>query len=133
MDNELKKRKRKLSIGETIWVVIESLFGGAGLVLLVLGMVSDYLPLAYSDNYIATAESAWMSFSHTNLTFRALGVIAILIGAFLAVITLNHYAKKSDADEEREIRRAQRLQVLNASEKTEDAKEVPSSAQRETK
>ena len=49
------------------------------------------------------------------LSFRWLGIIAILIASVLAVITLNHFAKKTDADEERELRRAQRLQVLNGS------------------
>ncbi len=122
-----KKKTRKISIGERIWITIESVFGLAGFTLLVLGIVSDYLPSKYSENFLAKQEQAWMSFSHTPLTFRWLGVIALLIGSLLAVITLNHYAKKTDADEERELRRAQRLQVLNGESITEEkAKEVPS-------
>lgn len=122
MNTVAKKTKRKISVGETIWIVIESIFGVGGLTLLVLGIVSDYFPSVYSENYIAMAERSWMSFSHTSLSFRWLGIIAILLGSVLAVITLNHYAKKTDADEERELRRAQRLQVLNNDQK--EVKEV---------
>ncbi len=131
MNTVAKKTKRKFSIGETIWTVVESIFGIGGLTLLVLGIVSDYLPSVYSENYLAMAEQAWMSFSHTSLSFRWLGIIAILIGATLALITLNHYAKKTDADEERELRRAQRLQVLSGSE--EESKEAVSEAVPATK
>lgn len=124
---ENKKKARKISVGERIWIVIESIFGVGGLILLVLGIVSDYLPIKYSENPLAKIEQDWLNFSHTQLTFRWLGIIAILIGALLAVITLNHYAKKTDADEERELRRAQRLQVLNGEATNEiEAKEVPS-------
>lgn len=127
MNKVENKAKRKISIGERIWIVIESLFAVSGIVLLVLGIVSDYLPAKYSENYIAVQERAWMNFSHTSLSFRWLGIIAILIASILAVITLNHYAKKTDADEEREIRRAQRLQVLNGSnDKASTATEVKS-------
>ncbi len=124
MNTVAKKTKRKISVGETIWIVVESIFGVGGLVLLVLGIVSDYLPSVYSENYLAMAERAWMDFSHTSLSFRWLGIIAILIGAIIALITLNHYAKKTDADEERELRRAQRLQILSNSE--QETKEVVS-------
>ena len=131
MNTAAKKTKRKLSVGETIWTVTESIFGIGGLTLLVLGIVSDYLPSVYSENYLAMAEQAWMSFSHTSLSFRWLGIIAILIGSTLALITLNHYAKKTDADDERELRRAQRLQVLNNSE--QEVKEVVSEVAPTTK
>ena len=113
---EEKKNYHKVSKLEIFWIVIEGGFGLAGFVMLILGLISDYLPVVYSENSIAQAEQGWMNFVHCSMSFRALGVILILIGAVIAVISLNHYAKKSDADEERAIRRAQRLQVLNATD-----------------
>ena len=68
MNNVENKTKRKISIGERIWIVIEFLFALSGLVLLVLGIVGDYLPVKYSENYIAIQERAWMNFSHTFLS-----------------------------------------------------------------
>ena len=122
-DVKKKNKIRKVSISERIWIVIESIFFVDGIVLLVLGIVSDYLPVKYSENVLANAEQSWIDFSHTPLTFRALGIIAIVVAAFLSAITLNHFAKKKDVDEERELRRAQRLQVLNG--ESENVKEVP--------
>lgn len=114
--NETAKKTKTLSKSEIFWISFESLLGFVGIFLLVLGIVGDYLPVVYSDNWIRQSEEGWMKWSNSQITFRWFGVFFLLGALLFALITLNHYAKKSDINDERELRRAQRMQVLNASE-----------------
>ena len=110
---EKNAKKAKMSKWEIFWTVIESIMGFAGLFLLVLGIIGDNLQILSSDNWILQANLS--SKSSTGLTYREWGAILIVAAALLAALTLNHFAKKTDMDEERENRRAQRLQILSAS------------------
>lgn len=116
--NDTTKKNRKISKSEIFWISFEGFAGFVGLFLLILGIVGDYLPVLYSENWIRQSEDGWMSFSHSQITYRWFGVFFLLGALVLALITLNHYAKKGDINEERELRRAQRMQVLNASTET---------------
>lgn len=108
------KKTRKLSRGEIFWIVVTSLIGFAGVFLAVLGIVGDYLPVLLSENWIQLSENAMSSV--IGLDYRYLGVILVIVAALIAVIFLNHYAKKSDAEAERALRRAQRMQIVSESD-----------------
>jgi hypothetical protein len=121
------KNSKKLSKGEIFWTVLTSCLALAGLVMIVLGIVCDYLPGLASKNSILTAETAFVS--TMKMSYRWFGVILISGAALIAVIYLNYYAKKSDIDEERALRRQQRLQVISQSaDAPAPVKEVSSSS-----
>ncbi len=112
---EETKAKKNLSKPEIFWIVFESLFGVAGLTLIILGFIADYLQVAYSDNYLLQAQQKILQGSNGLLTFRWIGFILILAGALIAAISLHVFAKKRDVSNEREARRAQRLKIINDS------------------
>jgi hypothetical protein len=112
MENEVAK-KSKISKGEITWIVISSVIAAAGLFMSILGIVGDHLPVKNSENWILLGESSFESVMKMN--YRWFGVILIIGAAFISVLFLNHYAKKGDIDEERNLRRQQRLQVISAS------------------
>jgi membrane-bound ClpP family serine protease len=107
----MEKKKRKLAKSEICWIVISGVIGLGGLALIVLGFVADYLPVLASENY--TGQAAFESVMH--LSYRWLGAILLVLAAFISVIFLNYYAKKSDLDAERTQRRAERLRVISDS------------------
>lgn len=128
--NETAKTKMKKS--EIFWIVLSSVLGATGLFFIILGIVGDHLPKKLSENWILTSQTAFESAIH--LTYRWFGIIFLLAGTLIIVLALNHYARKTDADDERALRRAQRLQVISSSapvaepapEKKSDAVEVNS-------
>lgn len=114
------KTKKKLSKGEITWISIEGFVAAVGLFFLILGILSDYLAPKRSatgtfSNWILNWQTGFQTWSKTSLSLRWVGVIIILIATIVALITLNHYAKKSDVNDERAVRRAQRLQILSQS------------------
>ena len=110
-----EKSKRKISKGEIAWIVVEGLFGLAGITFIVLGFVADYLPLLYSENVLLQSEQKLMKATGGFLTYRWLGFLLLLVGVIIALITLNYFAKRSDLSEEREVRRQQRLKIISES------------------
>lgn len=132
MEETKVKKQRKISGWEIFWICFEGLAAFVGLFLIILGIVGDYLPVLYKYNWILQSENGWMKFSGSQITFRWFGFFFLIGAAILSVITLNYFAKAGDRNEERELRRAQRLQVLSSSQeeasasKTEAAVEVPS-------
>lgn len=110
---EEKTRKQKLTIGEIVWTAICSLIAAGGLFMVILGIVGDYLPVKASENWILLGEASFQATMKMN--YRWFGVIILLADALIAVIYLNYFAKKSDIDEERALRRQQRLQVISQS------------------
>ena len=138
---EVVKKKAKVSKGEVISIIIYSILGVAGLVFVVLGFISAYLPKKSSENW--TGEAAFTEAMH--MSYRVFGAILLVAAALIAVICLNLFAKKSDVDNERAERRAQRLKIIAdsdaatvAEEKTEtvtpkETVEVTSTPKEETK
>lgn len=110
-----RKHKRVLSGAEIFWIVFEGLFGAAGLTMIVLGFVADYLPVIYSDNALLQAQQKVMQATNGLLTFRWIGFILILAGTLIAVISLHFFAKKRDISDEREARRQQRMKIISDS------------------
>lgn len=134
MNEETNEKKSKLSAGEIVWTCISGAIAFGGLFMIVLGIVGDYWGVKADDNWILQGETAFKT--TMKMSYRWFGVILLLAAALIAVIFLNHYAKKSDVDEERAIRRAQRLQVISQSAPEAPAPaavEVPSTPKDETK
>jgi len=113
MEEVEKTQKQKLTTGEIIWTTVCSLIAAGALFMVVLGIVGDYLPVKASENWILLGEASFQSTMKMN--YRWFGVIVLLADALISVIYLNYYAKKSDIDEERALRRQQRLQVISQS------------------
>ena len=114
---EVVKKKSKISKAEIFWIVIDSIIGLAGLVFVVLGFISAYLPKKSSDNW--TGETAFTEVMH--MSYRLFGAVLLLGAAIIAVIFLNFFAKKSDVDSERAERRAQRLKIIADSDASKEA------------
>src|SRR5574344_239187 len=113
MEEVEKKNTNKVSGGEIACIIISGLIAAAGLVMVILGIVGDYLPGKTSENWILLGEASFKNVMKMN--YRWFGVILILGAALMSVIYLNIFAKKSDIDEERALRRQQRLQVISQS------------------
>lgn len=107
------KIKLPISKGELFWSIVASLIGVSGLVLSIIGIVGANLPVKLSDNGILQADMVFQG-AMGGLTFTWFGVILVLLGSLVAVIFLNFYAKKADLDEERAIRKAQRMKILSS-------------------
>ncbi len=91
--------KNKRNVGELIAYIIAGIFAFGGLGLFTCGVIGYYLP---EDNVLETAK--WLG-----LGLKNWGYIALAIGLIIGVITLLVTAKKIDVEEERRIKRAQRL------------------------
>lgn len=117
---EATKKKSKISKGEITCIVLDSTVGLTGLVFIVLGFISAYLPKKSSENW--TGEAAFTDAMH--MGYRVFGTILLIAAAFLAVIFLNYFAKKSDVDNERAKRRAQRLKIIADSNEASSQKET---------
>ncbi len=105
--------KNKLSKGETVFIVLDGILALGGLVMIVLGFIADFYPGKPEDNW--TGQAAFQNAMH--LSYRWFGVILILVAALIAAIALNGFARKNDTDNERALRRAQRLKIISESEK----------------
>src|SRR5574344_1745748 len=113
MEEVEKKSANKIAGAEITWIVISGLIAAAGLAMVILGIIGDYLPIKSSENWILLGEASFKNVMKMN--YRWFGVILILGAALISVIYLNIFAKKSDIDEERALRRQQRLQVISQS------------------
>ena len=105
--------KNKLSKGEKVFIVLDGILALGGLVMIVLGFIADFYPGKPEDNW--TGQAAFQNAMH--LSYRWFGVILLLVAALIAAIALNGFARKNDTDNERALRRAQRLKIISESEK----------------
>ena len=119
--------KNKLSKGEKVFIVLDGILALGGLVMIVLGFIADLYPGKPGDNW--TGQDAFQSAMH--LSYRWFGVILLLVAALIAVIALNGFARKNDTDNERALRRAQRLKIISESEKVTAEQEAAAIAAQE--
>lgn len=124
----METSNKRFSRGEVLISIFDGLLILGGLVLIVLGLVADYLPIEDIDDYNWSGQATFSEAMH--MSYRWFGLILFLGGVLLSVIFLNFFAKKSDTNNEREQRRAQRMKIISDSQKAEDAlpptpKEVP--------
>ncbi|MBQ2070041.1 MAG: hypothetical protein II467_03835 [Bacilli bacterium] len=105
-------KARKLSSKEMAWYIIAAILGFIGLVFIVFAIVGDFLPVLASENWVYVSEAAWLT-NWTPLGYRYWGLILVGVGVLIAVAALNFFAREGDKDEERALRRAQRLAFQN--------------------
>ena len=113
----MAENKSKISKWEWFWLVLTGIIALGGLTLIVLGMIGGLLPVKASDNELLKADEAFQE--KMKLSFIWFGVILVLGSALLSTIWLNYFAKKTDKNEERALRRAQRMKIIAASEEAE--------------
>ena len=119
--------KNKISKGEKVFIVLDGILALGGLVMIVLGFIADFYPGKPEDNW--TGQAAFQNAMH--LSYRWFGVILVLVAALIAAIALNGFARKNDTDNERALRRAQRLKIISESEKVTAEQEAAAIAAKE--
>ena len=119
--------KNKLSKGEKVFILLDGILALGGLVMIVLGFIADFYPGKPEDNW--TGQAAFQNAMH--LSYRWFGVILLLVAALIAAIALNGFARKNDTDNERALRRAQRLKIISESEKVTAEQEAAAIAEKE--
>lgn len=101
--------KKKLAKGELAFYIIAGVITAVGIALAAFGIVGDLLDVTSAHNWILTAENAVIAWSKISFDWQIWGTIFIAVGVVVAVIDLLYYAKKDDFENEKALRRAQRL------------------------
>lgn len=102
-------KNRTVSGKEIAWYVIAGIFVMFGLTLMVFGIIGHHMNVALDDNFIKQAEDNLVNAIKVPFDFRIWGIMFVLLGAIITIITLNFNAKKTDRELERTVRRQQRL------------------------
>ena len=102
-------KNRTVSGKEIAWYVIAGIFVMLGLTLMVFGIIGHHMNVALDDNFIKQAEDNLVNAIKVPFDFRIWGIMFVLLGAIITIITLNFNAKKTDRELERTVRRQQRL------------------------
>lgn len=118
-----EKKSKKLAKGEITVYAIAAFIALVGITFIIFGLIGSHYPGKDSENWVSISEKAWLvNWSH--IGYRWWGVILLLVGALVAVIGLTAYARSGDRDEERALRRRQRLGVAPVQEvEAKDVKE----------
>ena len=117
-------KKEKLSVKEFVWYCIASVIAIFGIILIVFGVIGHHLDVSLDSNFVKNAEKALIDAIHIPFDFRIWGVMFLLLGVAILLVVLTYFARKVDRENERTIRRQQRL----ASART-DAAEVKAAVQ----
>ena len=100
--------KKKIQGKELAWYIIAGIIALIGLAFVVFGIIGSHFPGKASDNWVVISENAWLK-NWSKIGYRYWGIILLGIGAIIAAIALNVFARVGDRDEERALRRRQRL------------------------
>lgn len=114
-----QSKVRKSRKGEIIALSIGGAFIALALIFLSFGIAGDHFAGKASENWVSASEKAWLAWS--KMGYRWWGVIDLAAGALITVIALNATARTDDRDEERALRRKQRLMLEEEAEKEADA------------
>ncbi|MDR1697805.1 MAG: hypothetical protein LBR37_02680 [Erysipelotrichaceae bacterium] len=109
-------KKIKLTVTELVMYLVASLITIAGLTLIIIGLVAENYPALPSDNPLLESEKSLEAFLGLGLNYRNLGLIVLMVGAFIAFVTLLVRARSIDKVQEKTQRRKQRLQNFAADE-----------------
>ncbi len=96
----------------------------SGILLLVFGLIGDYGP---RNNPFTEANESIAASVKFGLSLTWIGVIVLLVGSITFALSLNFMAKATEREAEKEVRRKQRLEVINQS-KVVDVENVNSTA-----
>ena len=117
-ETTVKTRKVHSKRWHIIWRSIVCTLDGAlalgGIIMIILGIISDYLPKKNSDNW--TGNAAFQA--ATGMDYRWFGFILIACSVALMFLAFNVMAHHDASDKERELRRQERMKVLAASQET---------------
>lgn len=103
----MKTSKLKISYFELVWYILCGLCVLGGLVDVLFGLLSQFLPLTKENNIFAQLEEGYKA--AFGLGFLSWGLILIAIGIIAAVIVLCACSTKYDRESEKATRRAARL------------------------
>ena len=122
-ETTVKTRKVHSKRWHIIWRSIVCTLDGAlalgGIIMIILGIISDYLPKKNSDNW--TGNAAFQA--ATGMDYRWFGFILIACSVALMFLAFNVMAHHDASDKERELRRQERMKVLAASQETSQTNE----------
>lgn len=122
-ETTVKTRKVHSKRWHIVWRSIVCTLDGAlaldGIIMIILGIISDYLPKKNSDNW--TGNAAFQA--ATGMDYRWFGFILIACSVALMFLAFNVMAHHDASDKERELRRQERMKVLAASQETSQKNE----------
>lgn len=122
-ETTVKTRKVHSKRWHVVWRSIVCTLDGAlalgGIIMIILGIISDYLPKKNSDNW--TGNAAFQA--ATGMDYRWFGFILIACSVALMFLAFNVMAHHDASDKERELRRQERMKVLAASQETSQKNE----------
>ena len=117
---EIEKQK-KIAGKELGWYIVAAVFALTGLTFYIFGLIGKFYPGKASDNWVSLSENAWLV-NWSKMGYKWWGLILIGISVLIAVIALTVFARSADRDDERNLRRQQRL-VLEQNATTGISKE----------
>lgn len=114
-ETTLKTKKVHSKRWHIVWRSIVCTFDAAlalvGIIMIILGIISDYLPKKNSENWTGNAAFT----AATGIDYRWFGFMLIAGAVLIMLIAFNVMAHRDASDKEREIRRQERMKVLAAS------------------
>lgn len=122
-ETTVKTRKVYSKRWHIVWRSIVCTLDGAlalgGIIMIILGIISDYLPKKNNDNW--TGNAAFQA--ATGMDYRWFGFILIACSVALMFLAFNMMAHHDASDKERELRRQERMKVLAASQEASQKNE----------
>lgn len=104
-ENKKTSKAKQFTIKQAIWFILGVLISGNALIFLILGLINDYAPLAYSPFESANSGMIALLFG---IDFKWFGVITLVLGTIIYSCALSFATKTQEREEERIARRKQR-------------------------
>ncbi len=105
-----ESKKKKISQKELACYIVAGVIALIALVFIIFGIIGNHYQGKASDNWVQVSEKAWLT-PWSNMGYRWWGIILMSAAAFIAIVTLLVFARSGDRDEERALRRRQRLML----------------------
>lgn len=112
--NTKKAKAKTFTPKQLFWFILGILITVNALIFLVLGLINDYAPLAYSP--FETPNNAMASMLY-GIDFKWFGVITLILGTIIYSLALSFATKTQEREEERVARRKQRRLFVSEGEK----------------
>ena len=102
----IKKERAKVFTGKQLfWFVFGVLISINAIIFLILGLINDYAPIAYSP---FETPNEGMKALLGGIDFKWFGVITFILGTIIYSLALSFSAKTQEREQERVARRKQR-------------------------
>ncbi len=109
-------KKTHVSFSQLFWGSLSIFLLVSGLTLAILGFLRDLVNLPYDQNWIRIAENAMNEFLSTTLSWEVWGSLFLFLGAVIFTILMQRLASEEEKQQEKILRRAQRLQDAKIAE-----------------